>query len=185
MLAARRPAAHRPTSGTRDLPLGVGTCGIVRCSCCATPCPILPPPKVARLCSAAPWVLLRGPTPSERTMGQPTSENFASSASCWFYSGARASVLTPRFDWSHIEGLAPSQCNGQSSFQGLTPPASRAGVPLRVLRMPKSKTASDSTGAPDTFPARQSKLIALRMFNRPAARSSIGLCCCWGLTKWI
>src|ERR1035437_8987718 len=56
-----QPLAHAFSLSVSDL------CRIGRCSPWATPFPPPPPPKVAPLCSAASSVLLRGPTPPERS----------------------------------------------------------------------------------------------------------------------
>src|ERR1017187_1268977 len=67
MLAANCPPhTAQPLAHAFSLSVS-GTCQIGRCSPWATPFPPPPPPKVAPLCSAASSVLLRGPTPPERS----------------------------------------------------------------------------------------------------------------------
>src|SRR5665647_900300 len=111
MLAANCPPhTAQPLAHAFSLSVS-GTCRIGRCSPWATPFPPPPPPKVAPLCSAASSVLLRGPTPPERSY-PPCGFRLRGSVSTQL---GRDALEVSRFSCTKLPGVS-----GVYDYAGLT-----------------------------------------------------------------
>src|ERR1017187_7402343 len=101
MLAANCPPhTAQPLAHAFSLSVS-GTCRIGRCSPWATPFPPPPPPTLPPLCSASSSVLLRGPTPPERSY-PPWAFAFADrSRPSW----GRDALEVSRFSCTKLSGV--------------------------------------------------------------------------------